>query len=461
MTASIRLCIIQLFGSVCECISLWRTAVKECNVALYGCGTVGAGVADILLGRRGALSERIGERIRLHYVVDKRLKQIAAEVPFPAYTKLTDDLEAPVRDPDVDVVIELFGGIAAARSVIEKALKAGKDVVTANKALLAAHGGVLFRLARQNERSIAFEASVCGGIPIISALRNALVADRIESIYGIVNGTCNYILTQMSESGLPYDHALAEAQEKGYAEADPALDVEGDDAAHKLAILAHLAFGLEVTADDIAREGISNVEPEDLRYARSLGYTLKLLATGIRHDNALELRVHPCLLRHGHPLASVGGACNAVCIHGDLVGEVVLTGLGAGRWPTASAVVADVCRVALGTYRTDFAEMSQFDEVLRAVVKPLAELKMRYYFRLSCLDRPGVLAQTAGILGRHGISIASCIQQNQAPPGEEHVPVVFMTHEAREGSLRDALQEINRLDCIDGSKTRMLRVQDI
>jgi len=435
--------------------------MRECGVALYGCGTVGAGVADILLGRRGALRERVGERIRLRYVVDKRLKELAAELRLPSATKLTDDLETPLRDADVDVVVELFGGISAARSVIEKALNAGKDVVTANKALLALHGDELFRLARRKGRSIAFEASVCGGIPIIAALRDGLVAERVESIHGIVNGTCNYILTQMSQRDLPYDQALAEAQGKGYAEADPALDVEGEDAAHKLVVLARLAFGLVVTVEDIAREGISEVEPEDLRYARSLGYTLKLLATGIRRDSALELHVYPCLLRHSHPLASVNGAYNAVCVHGDSVGEVVLTGLGAGRWPTASAVVADVCRAALGTYRTDFAEMSQFGDVPRAVVRPSSELRMRYYFRLSCLDQPGVLAKVAGILGRHGISIASCIQQDQALPGEKHVPVVFMTREACEGPLMEAMLGINQLDCIDGGRTRLLRVQDI
>ncbi len=435
--------------------------MQECKVALYGCGTVGAGVAEILLGRRGALAQKLGPRVRLRYVVDKRLEEVAAQVQLPPSTKLTDDLEAPLRDPDVDVVVELFGGTDDARSVIEEALRAGKDIVTANKALLAAEGGELFRLARQMGRSIAFEASVAGGIPIIAALRSGLVADRIESIYGIVNGTCNYILTQMSERGLSYEDALAAAQRKGYTEADPSLDVEGEDAAHKLAILARLAFGVEVRGDEIPREGISGIEQVDLRYARSLGYTLKLLAVGIRREGAIELRVGPTLLRREHPLASVGGAYNAVCVHGDSVGEVVLTGLGAGRWPTASAVVADICRIALGTYRSDFAELSQFGDVPRATILPAAQMEMRCYFRLSCLDQPGVLARVAGVLGDCRVSIASCIQQDVAPPGEEHVPVVFMTHEAPEGALTDALRKINRLDCIDGSRTRMFRVQDI
>ena len=237
--------------------------------------------------------------------------------------------------------------------------------------------------------------------------------------------------------------------------------MEGHDSAHKLAVLARLAFGVDVRDADIMREGISGLDPVDIEYARSLGYTLKLLATGIRREGSVELRVHPALLRHDHPLASVSGAFNAVCVHGDCVGEVVLTGLGAGRWPTASAVVSDVCRLALGTYQVDFAQLPQFGSVARAVVAPHDEMVMRYYFRLSCLDRPGVLARVAGSLGRCGVSIAACIQKDHARPGEGHVPVVFMTHEAREGALRAALSEINQFDCIDGGGTRMLRVQDI
>jgi len=435
--------------------------MDQCGVALYGCGTVGAGVAGILLGRRGALAEKLGPRVRLLYVVDKRLCEVRQELQFPPSVILTDDLDAPLRDPQVHVVVELFGGTTAAGSVIENALRAGKDVVTANKALLADRGAKLFAIARQNNRSIAFEASVAGCIPIIAALRAAMVSERIESIYGIVNGTCNYILTQMSQRGLAYEQALKEAQEKGYAEADPALDVDGHDSAHKLAVLARLAFGVDVRDDDIYREGISGVEPVDLRYAHSLGYTLKLVAVGIRAGDRFALRVHPTLLRHEHPLAEVNGAYNAVCVHGDSMGEVVLTGLGAGRWPTASAVVADIARLALGTYQRDFADLAQFGDVPRVQVVPLEEVRTRYYFRLSCADRAGVLAQVAGVLGRHDISIASCIQQDQASPGGDYVPVVFMTHEAREGAMQDALAEINKLDCIEGRRTRMLRVQDI
>jgi len=359
------------------------------------------------------------------------------------------------------VVVELIGGTGFAKAVIEQALRAGKDVVTANKALLAECGDELFRLARSCGRAIAFEAAVAGGIPIIDAVRTGLVGDRIDSVYGIVNGTCNFVLTRMSKDGLSYEAALAEAQQHGYAEADPTLDVEGHDAAHKLAVLARLVFGVDARGKDVPCEGISRIEQADLRYADALGYTLKLLAVGIRRPGGVELRVHPALLRHDHPLASVSGVCNAVCVHGDCVGEVVLTGLGAGRWPTASAVVADVCRIALGTYNREFAALSQFGDVPRADVLPLRDLRMRYYFRLSCKDQPGVLAQVAGILARHNISISSVIQQDVAASEAGHVPVVFMTHEAQEGELQGALSEINRLEAIEGCQTRMLRVQAI
>jgi len=434
--------------------------MEVCNIALYGAGTVGGGVVSLLLGRRGALPAGPIGRLRLRYVVDKRVDEVRRGLDIPDTITVTDELERPLRDPEVGVVVELLGGRDAAAQVTEGALRAGKHVVTANKALLAARGGEFFRVARENGCCVAFEASVGGGIPIISAVREAMAAERIESVYGIVNGTCNYILTCMSERGLSYDEALAEAQQKGYAEADPSLDVEGADSAHKLAILARLAFHADVREDDIYCEGITGIETQDLCYAHSMGYCVKLLATGIRRGEQIALRVHPALLRHEHPLSAVSGAYNAVCVHGAAVGEVVLTGLGAGRWPTASAVVADICRVALGTYQREFAQLRPFGDLPRAQVVPMERAEMRYYFRLSCLDRPGVLAQVSGVLGRHGISIASCIQQDQAPR-DGYVPVVFMTHQAREGPLREALNEIDMLPCIDGSRTQMLRVQEI
>jgi len=432
----------------------------QCKVALYGCGTVGAGVAEALVSR-GAPADRAGDGIALKYIVDARLDEIRRSLPLPEHVILTDDLDEALRDPEVGVVVELFGGTTVARQVVASALKAGKDVVTANKALLAEHGDSLYRLARRHGRCIAFEGSVGGGIPVIAAVRDGLVGDRIESVYGIVNGTCNYVLTRMLASGMPYARALKEAQEKGYAEADPRLDVEGIDSAHKLAVLARLAFGVNVKLRDIPCEGIAGIELRDVQYAQALGCTLKLLAVGIRHEERLELRVQPALLRQGHPLARMGGVYNAICIHGSLAGEIVLTGQGAGRLPTTSAVLADIVRVALGVYGMQFAALSQFGDVPDASLVPMGHVEARYYFRLDCRDRPGVLAKVAGILGEEDISIASVRQQELASPGEKFVPVVFMTHPAREASLKKALERINAVDVVRGERTRMLRVEDV
>jgi homoserine dehydrogenase len=434
--------------------------MDQCNVALFGCGTVGMGVAQVLLGE-GALRDRIGGRVDLKYIVDLRVEEVRRQLQPPPGVTLTAELDAALADPQVHVVVELFGGIEAAGAVIERALRAGKDVVTANKALLAERGDELFRIARECGRSIAFEAAVAGGIPVIAAVRDGLIADRIERLYGIVNGTCNYILTRMLARGIAYEQALAEAQQAGYAEADPALDVEGLDSAHKLAVLARLAFGFNVKLSDIYTEGISGVELSDMRYARSMGYTLKLLAIGIPRDGRLELRVHPALLHRDHALAVVGGVYNAVCIHGSQVGEVVFTGRGAGRKPTASAVVADVARMALGTYRADFASMAQFGAVPPAAVVPVGDVRTRYYFRLDCTDRPGVLAAVANILAQEQISIASVRQQELPTPREQFVPVVFMTHQASDAAMRRALERINRLSVVHGEATRMIRVEDI
>ncbi len=434
--------------------------METTQVALYGCGTVGMGVARALLGR-SALREHLGNGVALKYVVDARMDEVRAELDPPDDLVLTDDLQAPLADPEVRVVVELFGGTTEARRVVERALRSGKDVVTANKALLAEAGDELYRLARQQGRCIAFEAAAAGGIPVIAALRSSLVGDRVESLYGIVNGTCNYVLTRMLREGIGYEDALGEAQERGFAEADPALDVEGRDSAHKLAVLSRLAFGVKVDLDQIPCEGIAGVQLSDLRYAKALGYTLKLLAIGVRREDGLDLRVHPALLRRDHALAAVGGVYNAVCIHAGRAGEIVLTGKGAGRLPTSSAVVADVARVALGTYGKEFGSLSQFGDVPEAQQVPFGKVRIRYYFRLDCLDRPGVLARVAGILGEEDISIASVRQHEVAAEGREFVPVVFMTHLAQEAALRRALDRINRLDVIRGENTRMLRVADI
>ncbi|NLW51534.1 MAG: homoserine dehydrogenase [Candidatus Brocadiaceae bacterium] len=433
--------------------------MELCQVAVYGCGTVGLGVCRILLSP-GPLHERTGDSIRLKYVVDGRTEELAAELPKDRGVILTDDLEAPLRDPEVGVVVELFGGTTTARTVIEKALAAGKDVVTANKALLAEHGDELFRFARAHGRSIAFEASVAGGIPVIGSIRRGLISDPIESIYGIVNGTCNYVLTEMDERGLSYEDAVAEAQRRGYAEADPRLDVEGVDSAHKLAVLVRLAFGVRVRLEDIPCEGISGVDRRDIEYARGLGYTLKLLAVAVRRDERLELSVYPALLHRDHPVAVTGGVYNAICIHAGHAGELVMTGMGAGRLPTASAVVSDIAAIALGKYPMHFSRLSQFGDVPAADLVPQAEFVKRFYLCMECVDSPGALGKVATILGEEGISIAS-VHQQEVGEGLEAAPVVFMTHKACEGAVDRALDRISRLSIVPGGRPRMLRVEDV
>ncbi len=434
--------------------------MSACNVALFGCGTVGTGVARILLGD-GPLASRLSREVRLKYIVDARVDAIRDELGDPDSVCFTTRIDEVLEDEQVEVAVELFGGTEAARELVLQAVRSGKDVVTANKALLAEHGDEIYRVARENGASIAFEAAVGGGIPIIAALREGFVGDRIDSVYGIVNGTSNYILTRMLGGGISYDEALREAQEKGYAEADPTLDVEGMDSAHKLAVLARIAFGKHVDINDIPCRGVAGMRLQDLIYARALGYAVKLLAVGVRRDGALELAVHPALLRADHPMAAIAGAYNAICVHGSHVGEVVLTGLGAGREPTASAVVGDIARVAMGTYRTTFGSLAQFGQVDDADITPPGELEARYYVRLDCVDRAGVLAQVAGILGEEAISVASVRQQEAPEPTDGLVPVVLMTHRTRDAAVRRARDRISRLEVVRGETICVLKVQDL
>ncbi len=433
--------------------------MEKCNVAICGCGTVGGGLLQ-LIRRNNGIPQNAGVGINITHVVDVRLDELEKD-PLMEGIILTSDLNQPINDPEVDIIVELIGGIETAGEVIENALEAGKDVVTANKALLAERADELFQLARQHNVSIGFEASVGGGIPIIAAMRDSFVGETINSIFGIVNGTCNYILTQMTQEGISYEDGIAEAQEKGYAEADPTLDVEGHDSAHKLAILARMAFGINVKAKDIYCEGISDLAPIDIIYADSLGYRLKLLAIGAKKKDGIELQVHPALLDKSHPLSDVNGSVNAVCVHGEAVGEVTLTGLGAGAEPTASAVLSDICRIARKTYQKDFLQLPMFSNVQDIRLLPQGTATMKYYFRLSCLDTAGVLARVAGVLGKHNISIASCIQKGEAHQQHGHVPVVFMTHKVKEKNMLKALKEINELECIRGGESRMLRVTEI
>lgn len=433
--------------------------MNPARVALIGFGTVGSGVARLLLEHRDRISRRAGRPVDLVRIVDKDLSR-PRNVKVPAEL-LSDDLTGAIEDPSIQILIELIGGIEPARTIVLRALQAGKDVVTANKALLAEHGAEVFREARRLGRSISFEASVAGGVPIIAALSQSLVANEIRSIHAILNGTSNYILTRMEQRGIGYREALTEAQQLGYAEADPTLDVSGADAAQKLSILAALAFGVQANWKSIPRQGIDLVELADLRYAGELGYTIKLIASAEVVQGKLDLRVCPTLVRHRTPLAEVWGAFNAIEVVGDAVGRVFFHGQGAGQMPTASAVVADVIDLVLGRAAITFRTLPIGCEDPSGI--PLAdpkEARSRFYLRLRVIDRPGVLAEIAGILGRLQISIASVIQHEPDPPVEDGVvPLVIMTHAAPEGPMEQAIDAIEKLPVVRDKVVRF-RVQD-
>ena len=421
-------------------------ADKTVGIALLGCGIVGGGVASILLDQRELLRQRMGLNFELRHVVVRDAKKADRRGGLPIGT----DAAAAIADPAVQIVVELVGGTTTAGDYVRSALKAGKPVVTANKALLASSGPELFKLARAHNSCIAFEARCGGGIPIINALTHGLVANRIDALVGIVNGTCNFILTQMTKNGWSYAQALAEAQKLGYAEADPTFDVNGRDAAQKLCVLAGLAFNLAIGESDIHIEGIDRLADQDIKLARELGYVIKLLAIAERVDGAkIALRVHPTLVHQHDVLADVSGSFNAVSVYGHAVGHALFYGRGAGRMPTASAVVADIVNMALGVTPLAFKQLNIFpDSTARANVLPIAELNSRYYLRLMARDEPGVLAAVTNILGKQKISL-SAIMQHEVNRGK-FVPVVITTHLAREGSVQMALKEINSLPGIEG-----------
>lgn len=431
--------------------------MRTFNVGIVGVGIVGTGVVKILLEKHSPLLEKLDCIPVLKGIADRNL-DVRNRIDLPSDILFTDDVDILINDPDIHVIIELIGGLHPAKEIITKALEKGKDIVTANKMLLALHGLELFRKARQCGKSISFEASVGGGIPVIAALRDGFIANRIESIFGIVNGTTNYILTKMTKEHVKYSDALAEAQKMGYAEKDPSMDVDGIDSSHKLAILARIGFGVDFDYKDIYCEGISTIDLSDIWYAHELGYTLKLLAVAKRIKSAIELRVHPTLLPHDHPLSSVNGVFNAICVNGSAVGETMLYGKGAGQMPTASAVVADLVDVGLGRAGITFHAMKTFSGNCEHIsIADIMQIKTRYYLRFSVVDKPGVLAKISGILGNYEISIASVIQHKIKENG--NVPLVMMTHLAEEGNLQKALTEIKRLDIIKDS-TKFLRVEE-
>lgn len=420
---------------------------KIIKIGLVGYGTVGVGVAKILFENAAEITTRTGLKLELARVVDKdtTTKRIF-DLPEGM---LTDDLDGLLGDASIDIVLELVGGTTFAKDLQLRILKSGKHVVTANKALLAEHGKELYTTAQAAGRCIAFEASCCGGIPIVSALRTGLAANQIEGLYGIFNGTCNYILTNMTYDGSEFADVLNEAQDKGFAEADPALDINGMDTAHKLAILGGLAFNSRIDMDDIFVKGIENIDIVDIRSALEMGYILKLLAIGEKDaDGRVSLRVHPSFISHHSPLAQVEGPFNAVSVFGNAVGNTMFYGRGAGMMATASAVVADVIGIALGTSQRLFAAMPMANEQAQNTpLKPIEDIDSRYYIRIIAKDEPGVFSTYGQVLGKHGISISGAIQHEWDSP-ENTVPVIITTHPTRQKNMDAALAELEQLDVI-------------
>jgi homoserine dehydrogenase len=431
--------------------------MDKTKVAIVGLGTVGTGVARLLLDYGDRTARHAGKILWLEKAVVRDLGKVRdAEIPDGV---LTDDLDDVTGNPEIKAVCQLIGGLEPARSIMIELLKSGKDIVTANKALLAEHGPELFDLARDLGRSIAFEASVAGGVPIVANIGQCLSANQIASLHGILNGTCNFVISQMDECGASFEDAVREAQQRGYAEADPTMDVDGSDAAQKLAILAHLAFGARVHWKDIPREGIESLDPRDLKFARELGCRIKLLAVAQMVDDGLELHVAPQLVRCDSPLADVGGAYNAIQVVGDAVGRVWFHGLGAGRMPTASAVVADLIDTVVGRTGITFKTVELWSQIPpRVTQREFENVESRFYMRFNVDDHPGVLAEITGALGRNGISIASVIQHEPGGSGDT-VPLVIMTHATTEGAATKAVQEIDKLETVQSESVK-IRVLD-
>ena len=418
---------------------------SKLGVTIVGCGTVGGATAALLTRDAATLRQRLVPQLELRHIVDVDFTRARAAGLDEAL--FCSDLDKAIADESVGVVVELVGGTTFARTLIEKALRAGKSVVTANKALLARHGAELWALARQHGACIAFEASCAGGIPIIRALSDGLIANRIDALYGIVNGTCNYILTAMTAMGQTYAQALADAQAAGLAEADPTLDVTGGDSAHKLAILAALAFGRKIDLAAISTSGIDRLELRDIEYGQELGYVVKLLAMAERQGDGVCLSVRPAFIATSHPLAWVGQSFNAVSVFGHATGHTMYYGRGAGGMPTASAVVADIAAIATGTAAAAFSQLRIWPDLCEPANQlPIEAVNSRYYLRATCDDRPGVLAQIASALGKHDISISSVLQHEPlAGDRQAGVPVIITTARAGEGNVRKALGEIDAL----------------
>jgi homoserine dehydrogenase len=436
--------------------------MKPINVGLLGLGTVGGGTLTVLRRNAQEITRRAGREIRVTVAAVRNLEKAKSQYGAEGIT-ITTDSAAVVNNPDIDIVVELIGGTEPAKTLVMQAIQNGKHVVTANKALIAKHGNEIFAAAQAKGVMVAFEAAVAGGIPIIKAVREGLTANRIEWIAGIINGTTNFILTEMRDKGLAFDTVLAEAQRLGYAEADPTFDIEGIDAAHKLTILSAIAFGIPMQFDKAYTEGISKLTKEDIQYAEELGYRIKLLGITKRTDKGIELRVHPTLIPAKRLIANVEGVMNAVLVKGDAVGATLYYGRGAGAEPTASAVVADlvdVTRMATADPENRVPHLAfQPDALSSEPILPMGEVRTSYYLRMRAFDKPGVLADITRILADLGISIDAMVQKEPAE-GQEQVDIIILTHDTLEKNVLDAIAKVEALSTISGKVTK-LRLENL
>ncbi len=433
--------------------------MKQINIGIVGMGTVGTGIAKIMVQNKDIISARLGAELILKKAADLDIERERGIDFGPDL--LTTDPFLVTDDPDIAVVAEMVGGTGIAKEVIERAIENGKHVVTANKALLAEHGNALFEKAEKKGVALAFEASVGGCMPIIKTIRETLVSNRIEAVTGILNGTCNYILTRITNEGITFADALKDAQSKGYAEADPTLDVGGFDTAHKLAIISALAYGMKINLEDIYIEGISDITPMDIEFAKDCGYRIKLLAIGKFDGSAVEARIHPTMVPLSNQLANVSGSMNAVSLTGDGVGNMVLSGRGAGMMPTATAVLSDVADIARnilagGGIRVPMRSY-QAANIREVPIRPIDDIKTHYYFRFTVFDRPGVLSKIAGILGNHGISIKSVHQTERKLDGG--VPLFMLTHRANEADVQSSLKEISAME-VSTQNPVLIRIEE-
>ena len=433
-------------------VSPGDAAPAPVNVGLLGCGTVGGAVVRLLAKNGGEIERRSGAHLRLARVAVAHPER-PRSVTFPSGV-LTADAAAVVADPGIDVIVEVVGGLEPARTLLLDAIEHGKHVVTANKQLIARHGPELFAAAARAGVDLRLEASVGAGVPVIQMLKESLAANRVAEVTGILNGTTNYILTRMAEEGSEFGAALADAQRRGFAEADPTDDVEGHDAAAKLAILATIAFHTPVHADQVYREGISRVSPQDIQYAAELGYVLKLLAIAREHDGRVEARVHPAFLPRAHPLAAIRNELNAVFVRGDAAGEVMIVGRGAGGDPTASAVVADLIDVARNHRRGGHGRVG-WESLEPRPLRPMDEVETPFYLLMQVTDRPGVFARIAAIFGEEGVSISAISQKSRGADAD----IVMITHTAGEGQMRRVLTRVEALDVV-GTVRNIIRVVD-